>query len=1776
MRNKVKIGLSLLIALAFIIPTGAVMAGEPRVIPPGGDKTAAENPPDLTPEAQKDMYGDTEIAIAGVIGENEVPVIPQATTTTIGSFILRNPADRWIYVFDGEAEPVEEWYQPMFKLITAAAPSTFEPELELYRLSCDDQHLIYHTSFEDNAANYLEWGEVDGDCGLAGGYYDGWSWSDARACDGDHSFKCTMYDEYKNMQEDYLYMKKTFDLTDEIEALDGTCLDDIGEVNVTFDIYVAGEYDTWYVDFWYNEFYTPLDYLMFGIEQFGSFWYFDNGDGQAFVDSAGYSLPGNYYFMDTSLPLFDVDTPGGPYKDYTCKASKIDGCPGWWHVWANIPVSILPDKENFGIWFGWVSDKERTFEGAYVDNVNIYAKQRLGEKIYQGHSQDWITEEEDGVSYFTFPLKWTDVEPGVYRAICKIKTDDGSYVDHDPATPGIQHYVVEFKIQDNIDCAITNISVEDSFTGQEVADGGMFTYTADAHIMFDYHNAGNIAVEDVPVKATAYKLVKDQLFFDDMEGPSNWQGFSGEYPAPYNIYYHPPYISDKFSWSGSKSLAFNEPETSHIIPHARYIAYSQNGFSMEDVKEAYLDLYYKAVLPDGARIYLCALGHRYIVGISGALPSGPLVQKTWIGPMQPQGNYLQIDWMRIWDIMVSNGYMTDENGHITYDTGIGFWLDTTRVADGDLFPYYAFEPGETTWSGLYIDDVSITATVVGDKVWEDAMTIPGPCEPCETYRGQFEWEDVPYSHYQVVVETLCDNDVYDGNNMKSSSFIVLDDLEKASKVNFVDYTECTDDNWCISDVVGNDCGMDHYALATNCDTHYYPAGVKDYVALTYKDSECCPGGIDISHINYGSGGGGGNILYSEDFTSGVFPAGWTHTDPQPHISYSDEAGGVAPEVDFYWSTLYDGDYFETDALPTGDTLEFKSYIDDYYGAAYPYSCKVYVNGNDVTPWSNPITGDVGPTTYSIDISAYPNPVIRFEFTGDPWGIMDWYIDDIKIIGSAGGCSDVFTTGFEGTPWDGDFASNTGWLQGSSYYGSAHSGSEWAYAWDAGVALTTPTITFGTGSTTLTFWYAAESSSHPMDLEVWIDGYPGGTMVWHDYGYTHTTYQEATVDLSSYTGDHTISFVAQTSDFYGQMLDDINIETCAGAGIPADNMYFNMTYQVDMYAGDVILQVASWNSTKTDLKFEAWDDYGDGWYVNCPCGASGYATVTVYLNDEIVYSGYPTSYVSVDFQAGPNDQVKIDYHSPEADICGAGACCTWEEEHSWRLSRVCDGSVIAEDGTPDTPFQDCPEDRVWGPWHIDQCASTGCHVIDERDWVTIDSYSGNTPGVCQFVSYDLVPYFTPGSDRFALRLLLDTSMLPDFTTGGWPGIGFHVHHFSITNMVDTSLPEYSCLDSGTVLFNFEDGTMDGCFGEEVTGPYMNPECQACTDCPFTLCEDCVLGGIHWEQTGDHCWKAEFPAAPVDEAMVWSTEIEDAYEAYLSGEWEYDLHSGQVLTLELSADGGNNWYTMARVDEAGSYSGPIIFGSTLYGDITSFDLTPWAGNSLLIRVRIQNIGVDWDDDGISDYWYDGNVEVCNLEIWGKQDSTPPTAAITLSGNMVAPGLYAGPVTVTITGSDDHGVKEIHYILDGTENIAPGDRAVFTVSDDGSHTVEYWAVDTTGNEGQHGSVTFSIDATPPTVAITAPEPGFYLFGNKLFDMSKPFIIGAFNIQATADDAQGVAVVKFYLDGELIGESTETPYSVYCAVKHMGAGTIKVVAFDGVGNNAEDTLDITYYKFL
>jgi hypothetical protein len=175
-------------------------------------------------------------------------------------------------------------------------------------------------------------------------------------------------------------------------------------------------------------------------------------------------------------------------------------------------------------------------------------------------------------------------------------------------------------------------------------------------------------------------------------------------------------------------------------------------------------------------------------------------------------------------------------------------------------------------------------------------------------------------------------------------------------------------------------------------------------------------------------------------------------------------------------------------------------------------------------------------------------------------------------------------------WNGSlpdgFTVNTGWLD--SLYGFPHGGSHWAYSWAAGDKLTTITLTFHS-DTELSFFYSAESATTPMDLEVYLDD---TILIWSSYGFIHTTYYQVVVDLSSYSGDHTISFLGLTSSStYGQMLDDVKVITTMNQPPIADA---NGPYYADI---DETIQLDGTGSYDLDGTIDTyeWDLDDDGQY-----------------------------------------------------------------------------------------------------------------------------------------------------------------------------------------------------------------------------------------------------------------------------------------------------------------------------------------------------------------------------------------------------------------------------------------------------------------------------------------------------------------------------------------------------------------------------------------------------
>jgi hypothetical protein len=316
MKNrKMKIGLSILIAMAFMLPAGSVLADKDPI-----HGTVYE--PDMPDAAD---YKDMELALDPAMAVKLDDVNSQTGDVMITDVVAENPDGEQILMYDGITIPLEEFYQ-FYVGILNLGPGTAQvkPHLELYQqVAVPDEIIMYETSFEDNCDIYNNWVQIDDDCAL-GGYYDTFSWTDARASDGDHSMKNTMYDIYKGNQHDYFECTKVFDISDQ------------AFVEVSFDCWVEGQWDQWY-----SGLYTPIDYLNFEVYDLG--WW--NPYGYTLYDHYDPTVPfaypnyvynemrfaytypaymsGAQYFFDTTIDPYQPDIT----MDYLQEVVDLGG--GW-------------------------------------------------------------------------------------------------------------------------------------------------------------------------------------------------------------------------------------------------------------------------------------------------------------------------------------------------------------------------------------------------------------------------------------------------------------------------------------------------------------------------------------------------------------------------------------------------------------------------------------------------------------------------------------------------------------------------------------------------------------------------------------------------------------------------------------------------------------------------------------------------------------------------------------------------------------------------------------------------------------------------------------------------------------------------------------------------------------------------------------------------------------------------------------------------------------------------------------------------------------------------------------------------------------------------------------------------------------------------------------------------------------------------------------------------------------------------------------------------------
>jgi hypothetical protein len=188
---------------------------------------------------------------------------------------------------------------------------------------------------------------------------------------------------------------------------------------------------------------------------------------------------------------------------------------------------------------------------------------------------------------------------------------------------------------------------------------------------------------------------------------------------------------------------------------------------------------------------------------------------------------------------------------------------------------------------------------------------------------------------------------------------------------------------------------------------------------------------------------------------------------------------------------------------------------------------------------------------------------------------------------------------------------------------------------------------------------------------------------------------------------------------------------------------------------------------------------------------------------------------------------------------------------------------------------------------------------------------------------------------------------------------------------------------------------------------------------------------------------------------------------------------------------NWTFEGTANDSGAGLDSIVFGAwgNNYGagwNDTVGTSSPWSysQNGLLGHNRIHFWATD-EANNVSERQY--------IELY--VDTVSPSTSASLNGTMGDNGWYRSSVQVTLFttdygsgGSGAIGGVPNHYIagVDYTRYRIDGGSwqtysGSFLVSSDGTHPVDYYSVDTVGNEESTRSLTIKIDTTPPSGSLS-----------------------------------------------------------------------------------------------
>src|SRR6058998_2835135 len=165
----------------------------------------------------------------------------------------------------------------------------------------------------------------------------------------------------------------------------------------------------------------------------------------------------------------------------------------------------------------------------------------------------------------------------------------------------------------------------------------------------------------------------------------------------------------------------------------------------------------------------------------------------------------------------------------------------------------------------------------------------------------------------------------------------------------------------------------------------------------------------------------------------------------------------------------------------------------------------------------------------------------------------------------------------------------------------------------------------------------------------------------------------------------------------------------------------------------------------------------------------------------------------------------------------------------------------------------------------------------------------------------------------------------------------------------------------------------------------------------------------------------------------------------------------------------------------------------------------------------------------------------------DITPPVTTYSAAGSSGANSWYTSSVTVTLTATDDSsGIAAIHFRTDG--GAWQSYASPFTVSSAGSHAIDYYSTDSSGNNEAPRTVAVKIDSTAPSSSVA-------LAGTLAGDGS---YISSVDVTLTSTDAtSGIQSSEYRVDG-----GAWRSYASVFPVSGNGTHTLEYYGTDVAGN--------------